>query len=122
MLSLNEAINLVKKYTKRLKKINLQTDKALDYVVSQNILSYSYFFTYKNLDRGIIEFSGPTGITNIIRLSQEKIKFLQSGSIYHYLFSFTFSIIIILLFYLFCQNLISLILVILFFLFYNFFF
>lgn len=39
MLSLNEAINLVKKYTKRLKKINLQTDKALDYVVSQNILS-----------------------------------------------------------------------------------
>jgi molybdopterin molybdotransferase len=39
MLSLNEAINLVKKYTKRLKKINLQTDKALGYVVSQDILS-----------------------------------------------------------------------------------
>ena len=97
-------------------------DRLYNQFVSQNILSYSYFFTYKNLDRGIIEFSGPTGITNIIRLSQEKIKFLQSGSIYHYLFSFTFSIIIILLFYVFCQNLISLILVILFFLFYNFFF
>ena len=53
MLSLNEAINLVKKYTKRLKKINLQTDKALDYVVSQNILSYSssiikfFYYNYK---------------------------------------------------------------------------
>ncbi|MBI1837769.1 MAG: molybdopterin molybdotransferase MoeA [Flavobacteriia bacterium] len=39
MISLNEALNLVKKYAKKLKKIDVSTDKALDYVVSKNIYS-----------------------------------------------------------------------------------
>lgn len=68
MLSLNEAINLVKKYTKRLKKINLQTDKALDYVVSQNILSPISFppFEQSAMDGYAINFVEDNDIYSIV--------------------------------------------------------
>lgn len=68
MLSLNEAINLVKKYTKRLKKINLQTDKALDYVVSQNILSPISFppFEQSAMDGYAINYVEDNDIYSIV--------------------------------------------------------
>ena len=96
-------------------------DRLYNQLISQNTLAYSYFFTYKNLDRGIIEFAGPTGITSIINISKNNLKGLQSGSIFHYLFLFTFSIILILVFSLFFQHLFQFVLLILFLIVYNFF-
>jgi len=79
-------------------------DRLYNQIITQSILNQSYFLTYKNLDRGIIEFLGPTGITNLISNTQNNIKFLQSGSIYHYLFIFTIAIITFLLIFLILAN------------------
>ena len=88
-------------------------DRLYNQIISQNVLKQGYFLTYKNLDRGIIELLGPTGITNLIYNVQNDIKFLQSGNIYHYLFIFTLVIIISLLFFFLFSTSIKLLLMIL---------
>jgi hypothetical protein len=41
-------------------------DKIYNYVLAHNILTWSYVYTYQNLDRGIFELIGPIGIYNYI--------------------------------------------------------
>ena len=61
----------------------------------QNTLNISYHFAYKDVDRGLIEKIGPSGIVNGVRYTFNKINALQSGQIYHYLFLFFFFIILL---------------------------
>jgi len=67
-------------------------DKLYNELITQNLLNSAYYFSYKNIDRGLIENFGPFGIVNTLKNSTDFIKFLQSGSIFQYLFSFSFAI------------------------------
>jgi len=74
-------------------------DKIYNQTISQNVLYYSYGFSYKDIDRGILEMVGPSGIINFINFLSNNLKNFQTGNIFHYLFIFSFSIILILLFF-----------------------
>ena len=70
-------------------------DKLYNKYLSQNFLYYSYHFSYKNLDRGILEEYGPYGLTNILSKISDYLKYFQSGNLFHYLFLMVFSIFFI---------------------------
>jgi len=61
-------------------------DRFYNEMISQNVLNLSYAFSYKDIDRGLLEKVGPSGIVEIIYFFFNKLKVLQSGFIYHYLF------------------------------------
>ena len=67
-------------------------DKLYNEIITQNFLNGAYFFSYKTIERGLIESFGPFGVVNTLKNSTNFIKFLQSGSIFQYLFSFSFAI------------------------------
>lgn len=48
------------------------------------ILSLGYKYIFKTLDRGLIEFFGPLGLTRSFFFLSNKISELQTGLIYHY--------------------------------------
>ena len=41
-------------------------DKVYNYILSHNVLTFGYNQAYQNIDRGILEFFGPTGISYFI--------------------------------------------------------
>jgi len=89
-------------------------DRIYNENLSQNFLNFSYLFTYKNIDRGILETVGPHGIVNT---SQKVIKDMipiQSGYITHYLFMFLVSFFIIFYIYFFFFSICSLLLILFF--------
>ena len=69
-------------------------DRLYNEFIGQNALNLSYHYSYKDIDRGIIEKLGPSGIVNSIRFVFNYITVLQSGLIYHYLFLFLFCTIL----------------------------
>lgn len=68
-------------------------DRIYNQFIGQNALKVSYHFTYKDVDRGLIESVGPFGIKNNISSFSNSIKDLQTGLIYDYLFIFFVAII-----------------------------
>ena len=70
-------------------------DRFYNQIIGQNVLYYSYVFSYQNIDRGIIEALGPSGIINNVRNTYTIVKNYQSGSIFHYLFMIFLSILIL---------------------------
>jgi len=61
-------------------------DRVYNEFIGQNALNISYHFSYKDMDRGLIEKIGPSGIVQSVRHTFNRINALQSGQIYHYLF------------------------------------
>ena len=60
-------------------------DKVYHEYITQNILNFGYFKTYKLIDRGIIEILGPYGIAkNINKISFNLSNISKKGS-YHYI-------------------------------------
>ncbi len=59
-----------------------------DYVYNSFIvkptIAFGYDISYKIIDRGLIEYIGPTGISNLIVKFSEKTSKFQSGLVYHY--------------------------------------
>ena len=87
-------------------------DRLYNQVISQNILYYSYQFSYKDIDRGLIEILGPSGFITLIYNTQQSIKYYQTGNIFHYLFIFAMTIFIILfVLILFYENIFSSVLI-----------
>nr|YP_011008101.1 NADH dehydrogenase subunit 5 [Dictyotopsis propagulifera]WBP69967.1 NADH dehydrogenase subunit 5 [Dictyotopsis propagulifera] len=76
-------------------------DKIYNEVITQNVLSLSYYFTYKWIDRGLIESLGPFGLSTTILFQVRKNQLWQSGYIYHYSLIFVLGIFIFSLIYLF---------------------
>ena len=76
-------------------------DRFYNQFISQNILNLSYTFSYKDIDRGFLEKIGPSGIVEIVSFYFNKLKFLQSGFIYHYLFLMFVFIFFFVLFFIF---------------------
>ena len=73
-------------------------DRIYNEIITQKFLDISYIHTYKNIDRGVLEIFGPSGIINSIQANTKSIISLQSGYISHYLFMFFISILLIFLF------------------------
>jgi NADH-ubiquinone oxidoreductase chain 5 len=63
-------------------------DKFYNTLISQPVIFLGYFFSYGDIDRGILESFGPHGIINIFRKILNDIKFYQSGQVLNYLFFF----------------------------------
>jgi len=59
-------------------------DKVYHEYISQNVLNFGYFKSYKLIDRGIIEILGPFGISKIINSFSLSLSKLQTGYIYNY--------------------------------------
>ena len=59
-------------------------DKIYYEFINQYILQIGYNFTYKMVDKGLIEICGPYGLTTIFSFLSQKIILLQTGYIYHY--------------------------------------
>ena len=59
-------------------------DKIYYEFINQNILQISYSISYKLVDKGIIEFFGPTGLLYIFSNWSKKIITIQTGYIFHY--------------------------------------
>lgn len=74
-------------------------DRIYNQYISQNILYSGLSYTYKNIDRGIIELEGPTSIIKTLNSLSINIKELQSGFLFHYLFYILFALFAIILFY-----------------------
>jgi len=76
-------------------------DRLYNELIGQKLLMFSYFFAYKNLDRGFIEIFGPTSVTNILYNGTMFFKDIQSGYIYHYINFFILGFFTIVLFVIF---------------------
>jgi proton-translocating NADH-quinone oxidoreductase chain L len=79
-------------------------DRIYNEFVNQKTLDVSYSYAYKDVDRGLIEKLGPSGIVNTVAYIFNSIKQLQSGFMFHYLFMFLISIVILILIYIFIST------------------
>jgi NADH-ubiquinone oxidoreductase chain 5 len=73
-------------------------DRIYNQFISQSVLTLSYSFFYKEIDRGLIEQFGPFGLINILKYQFTNIKEVQSGSLFNYLFIFFLYCLIFVLF------------------------
>jgi len=69
-------------------------DRIYSQIISQFYLEYSYFFSYKDVDRGILENVGPYSFVNILNEISNFLKMFQKGLIFDYLFLFFVTILI----------------------------
>jgi len=70
-------------------------DRLYNQFVSQPILNLSYTFSYKDIDRGLLERIGPSDIVTTVYSFSNFLKHLQSGFLYHYLFLFSIFIFLL---------------------------
>ena len=101
-------------------------DKIYYEFINQHILKIGYHFTYKMIDKGLIELCGPFGLITIFSFLSKQISLIQTGYIYHYsllilisiillinivffsvMFSFNFTIIFILLLFFFILKILN---------------
>jgi proton-translocating NADH-quinone oxidoreductase chain L len=59
-------------------------DKIYYEFINQYILKIGYNYTYKIIDKGLIEMCGPFGLMSIFSFLSQKIILIQTGYIYHY--------------------------------------
>ena len=59
-------------------------DKIYYEFLNQYILKIGYHFTYKMIDKGLIEICGPYGLVSFFLFLSRKISLLQTGYIFHY--------------------------------------
>jgi proton-translocating NADH-quinone oxidoreductase chain L len=76
-------------------------DRIYNELINQNVLHAGHHYTYKDIDRGLIEKIGPSGIIDSITFVFGFLKQLQSGFVFHYLFMFFVSILVLILFVIF---------------------
>ena len=59
-------------------------DKLQNEIVASQLLKFGFQVTYKQIDKGLIEFFGPLGLSNFFLFLSEKIIKLQSGFVHQY--------------------------------------
>jgi proton-translocating NADH-quinone oxidoreductase chain L len=59
-------------------------DKIYYEFINQHILKIGYDFSYKMVDKGLIEMFGPYGLVTVFSYLSQQIILLQTGYIYHY--------------------------------------
>nr|NP_038172.1 NADH dehydrogenase subunit 5 [Synura synuroidea]AAF36938.1 NADH dehydrogenase subunit 5 [Synura synuroidea] len=73
-------------------------DKFIVELIGINVLTLSYLYNYKDIDRGVLENFGPFGIINNVNNTIKKVKKIQTGYIYHYMFYIFIAILILFIF------------------------
>ena len=61
-----------------------------------NFISAAYLIFVKSIDKGILEFLGPLGLTSFFRGASIRVSGFQSGLIYHYAFVFLLGLLFML--------------------------
>jgi NADH-ubiquinone oxidoreductase chain 5 len=74
-------------------------DKVYNEVIGQFFLNAAYHYTYKQIDRGLIESVGPFGLTNLVSQLATSLRILQTGFFYHYTLAMVISLICFLLYF-----------------------
>ena len=74
-------------------------DKIINDYIASSILYVGHIYTYKDIDRGLIEKFGPWGIVTGIKTYVTAFRFIQTGYIYNYLLLIIFSMYTIISFY-----------------------
>lgn len=69
-------------------------DKLYNQLITQHILQLGYTYTYRDFDRGLLEKVGPVGLVASISGTVKKVKLLQSGFIFFYLYAFALSFVL----------------------------
>ena len=72
-------------------------DRIYNQNIGQKFLDLSYIFSYKDIDRGILEIFGPFGLVKTVTVFKNYLKDYQSGNVFHILFIISISLIVILL-------------------------
>jgi NADH-ubiquinone oxidoreductase chain 5 len=67
-------------------------DKVYNEYIVQTLFRFSYYRSYKLIDRGIIEILGPMGLSSLVSKKARIFYNLQTGSIYHYSFTMLLSL------------------------------
>ena len=75
-------------------------DKIYNEYINQFLLNFSYFITYKIIDRGLIEMIGPYGLSKTVYDNSKILRKYQSGLTFQYILIFVLSSTFIILFYL----------------------
>lgn len=70
-------------------------DRFYNQFLTQKLLNFSYFYAYKAIDRGLLEFIGPLSALTFISYFFKKIRTYQSGHILHYIFYFINALLIV---------------------------
>ena len=76
-------------------------DKLINDYIASPSLYLGYTYTYKDIDRGVVEKFGPSGIVTSIKTYTKSFRFVQTGYIYNYLLLIIFYIYFIISVYLF---------------------
>ena len=74
-------------------------DKVYNDWISQNLLNVSYRQTYQNMDRGLLEFLGPQGISSEIYNYTSKINQVSLGFVFYYFFLLLGGLVVFLFFF-----------------------
>jgi proton-translocating NADH-quinone oxidoreductase chain L len=72
-------------------------DRIYNEILNQNILYVGHHYSYKDVDRGLVEKIGPSGVIETIIFIFRYFKELQSGFVFHYFLMFSVSILILVL-------------------------
>ena len=72
-------------------------DKVYNEWISESVLNVAYKHTYQNMDRGLLEFLGPQGISAEIYKYTNKINQISLGFVFYYLFLLIGSLVAFLL-------------------------
>jgi hypothetical protein len=67
-------------------------DKIINDCISLSTLNFSYWYTYKDVDRGLIEKMGPSSVVLNIRNISQVFKKVHTGYMFHYLLALILSI------------------------------
>ena len=73
-------------------------DAVYNFYIVRVVLTFGYHTTFKLLDRGIVELVGPTGLVRTFGTLADKIKNLQTGYVFNYIFFMIVSVIVYLYF------------------------
>jgi NADH-ubiquinone oxidoreductase chain 5 len=68
-------------------------DKLYNNIIAKFFLSIGYSITYKTLDKGFIEFFGPSGFSSFLLHLSRRLRNLQSGFLNHYAYVFFIALI-----------------------------
>jgi NADH:ubiquinone oxidoreductase subunit 5 (subunit L)/multisubunit Na+/H+ antiporter MnhA subunit len=66
-------------------------DRLYNEFITQSVLNYSLYGLYINIDRGMLEKSGPSGSVAAVRSFTKELNVLQSGNVKDYLLLFLIS-------------------------------
>lgn len=71
-------------------------DNVYNEFIMNSVIKYGYSIFVKTIDKGVLEFLGPLGLSSFLKFSSLKVSSFQSGLIYHYAFIFLVGLVTLL--------------------------